>query len=298
MTYGAGSLALAARRAGARTILERVRYDGIARCSRAFRCDDAALVVLSQLGPGVVRGDSVNTTGRIHADAHLIVTSQTATRVLGGTRRSHAHASWQLDERAVLELVGEPLIAAVDARYEASTVVDLGQQSRVLISELAHVPEGADVRLRTSVRQSGREVFYDAFEAAAAAPQAVGTFALIGLDDAQITVVGAMLDRVADELVDVRIGVGALTRGVYARIVASDLWAIRTALDTLRQTAWSVLSSITRAEVASPHQLPSRVAVTASDPLRLPDPGLLPDQILAHEPSLPNANAFAAGASR
>jgi urease accessory protein UreH len=244
VSHGTGSLAIAARRTGSRTILERVRYEGISRCSRAFSHGDAALVVVSQLGPGVVRGDTVSTSGRLHSGAHLIVTNQAATRLMGGTHGSESRATWLLDERAVLELVGEPLVANPGAHYVASTSIELQAGSCVLMSELACVPADADVRLRTCVRQFGRELFYDAFEAAAAAPQAVGTFALIGLDEARIASVVAALDRAADSLEDVRLGVGALRSGAFARVLATDTWAVRTTLLELRKTAWTALRSL------------------------------------------------------
>ncbi len=248
MTYGAGSLSIVARRAGARTILERVHYDGISRCSRAFAQGDAALVVFSQLGPGVVRGDSVTTSGRIRAGARLIVTGQAATRLMGGGQRSESHASWSLDERAVLELVGEPLVAGPDARYSASTSVELAAGALLLVSEIASVAAGADVRLRTCVRQLGRELFYDAFDAAAAAPYAVGMFALIGFAGERAAPVIAALDRAADEHSEVRLGVGALPHGAFARILAPDVWAVRVTLTALRQAAWTALCSEGEAE--------------------------------------------------
>lgn len=246
MSHGAGSLALEARRAGPRTILERVRYDGISRCSRAFAHGDAALVVLSQLGPGVVRGDSIGTSGHLHAGAHLVVTNQSATRLMGGTCGAEAHATWRLDEGAFLELVGEPLVANAGARYEASTAIDLRAGACVLISELARVPADAEVRLRTSVRRFGRELYYDAFDAAAASPQAVGTFALIGIDETRVSAVIAALDGAAGPLSDLRLGdlrlgAGALPGGAFARVLANDIWAVRTALAELREAARSAL---------------------------------------------------------
>jgi len=241
VSYGAGSLAITARRAGHRTIVERVRYDGISRCSRAFARGDAALVVLSQLGPGVVRGDTVSTSGRIDADAHLIVTNQAATRLMGGVRQSHSQAIWALGERAVLELVGEPLIACANARYEASTTIELSAGSFVVMSEIASVPPGAVVRLRTAVQRNGRQLFYDAFDASAAAPQTVGTFAVIGLADHRVTPLVAALDRITDDVVDARAGVGALPSGAFARLLAFDIWTVRSTLIALREAAWTAL---------------------------------------------------------
>jgi urease accessory protein UreH len=234
-----GSLALTATRAGGRTILERVRYDGVSRCSRAFRSGDAALVVLSQLGPGVIRGDAVTTHGRVQAGAHLIVTSQSATRLMGGPRGSGSHATWIVDAGATLELIGEPLVALGGARFAASTTIELAEGARALVSEISAVPPDADVRLRTSIRRSGRELFYDAVDAAAAAPSAVGTFALVGLADTEIAPTLAALDDASDANSEARVGTGALAAGVFARVLAGDPWTVRATLERLREAASS-----------------------------------------------------------
>ena len=242
MNYGSGSLTIAALRNGTRTVLERVRYDGISRCSRAFGRGDAALVVLSQLGPGVVRGDAVSTRGHLRAGAHLIVTSQTSTRLMGGARPARFTSRWTLDDGATLELIGEPLVAYADAAYDALTDIELGARASVLISEIAAVPAAAAVRLRTSIVRAGRELFYDAFEPAAAAPQTVGTFAIVGRSESAATELTASLDRAADRLgADaLRAGIGLLPTGVFARLIGPNPWSVRCALGTLHAAARTV----------------------------------------------------------
>jgi len=242
VSYGAGSLTISARRAGSRTVLDRVHYDGLARCSRAFGQGEAALVVLSQLGPGVVRGDELSTTGTVQADAHLIVTSQTATRLLGGARIAQARSSWSLADAAVLEIVGEPLIAGSGAHYDATLTIDLGSGSLVILSEIAHVARDAHIRLRTVIRHADREIHYDAVDPSAAAPDAVGTLTIAGLAGSErIAAVVSALDAAADTQSTVRIGVGALTTGVFVRIAGDAIWPVRAALDVLRRTVWTAL---------------------------------------------------------
>ncbi len=241
MSAGAGSIELTARRSGSRTVLERIRYDGISRCSRSFARDDAALVVLSQLGPGVVRGDHVTLTGRLLDESHLIVTSQTATRLMGGARGSDARVWWTLESGASLELIGEPLIATGAATYEASTTIELGQRSRVVLSEITRVPAQARVTLRTSVRQSGRELFYDAVNAAAAAPAVVGTFAIVGIATGAVAEIASALDIAAAAHSGVRIGVGLLPNGVFGRALSDDVWTVRAALIALHAAARPLL---------------------------------------------------------
>ncbi len=238
---GSGSLTLSARRSGTRTILDRVRFEGIARCSRAFPDGDAARVVLSQLGPGVVRGDAVAIAGHVGAGAHLIVTSQSATRLLGGPRPAGATADWTLDDGAILELISEPLVASADSDYAGQTHIALAASALVLATDVACVPRAARVRLRTIVTRGGRELLYDAFEPAAAAPQTVGTLTLVGVPTHRIAPLVAELDRAADRL-GLHAGVGVLADGAMARVLGPDIWDVRSALAHLRAAAWTVLS--------------------------------------------------------
>jgi urease accessory protein len=231
VSFGTGTLRIAARLAGTRTVLERVRYDGISRCSRAFAHGDAALVVLSQLGPGVVRGDRVSTHGRVGAGAHLIVTAQTATRLMGGAADAAATATWCVEAGAVLELIGQPLVASANARYSATISIDMAPGALAIISDVAAVPSTAHVRLRTLIRREEREAFYDAIDAGAAAPHAVGTLVLIGVDMPRAA--ADALDAAADAWPQIRTGVGILPSGVFVRALATDTWALRCFLEAL-----------------------------------------------------------------
>ena len=242
MSGATGSLDITARRLGQRTVLGRVRYEGISRCSRAFAEGDAVRVVTSQLGPGVVQGDLIVSSGRLEAGAHLIVTQQAATRLMGGKRSARAQTHWALDAGALLELLGEPLIGYTDARYDAVTTVDLAAGARVLISEIACTPTDSAVRIRTSVQQHSRELFYDAFDAAAAGPQVIGSFSVIGIDAPCIARVLAALDAVSADDDDTRQGAGALPAGVFARILGNDVWTVRAALIALRGAARDTLN--------------------------------------------------------
>lgn len=254
--YGAGSLDVSARLAGSRTIIERVRYDGIMRCSRAFRRGNAALIVLSQLGPGVVRGDAVTTRGRVAPGAHLIVTSQTATRLMGGSARASASARWCVGNAATLDMIGEPLVASGSAEYLAATTIDLGDGARIIISDVAAVPAGARVVLQTSIRRSGRELFYDAFDASLAAPHVVGTFVAAGLTAADAATLLADFDRIADERTprypELAIGIGALASGVFARVGGFDIWAIQQTLAALRGAVHACIDKRSGSEGITP----------------------------------------------
>ena len=160
---------------------------------------------------------------------------------MGGARGSDARAWWTLDAGASLELIGEPLIATGAATYEASTTIELGHHSRVVLSEITRVPAQARVTLRTSVRQAGRELFYDAVDAAAAAPAVVGTFAIVGIAAGAVAEIADALDTAAAAHNGLRLGVGLLTNGVFARALSEDVWTVRAALIALHAAARPLL---------------------------------------------------------
>jgi len=204
------------------------------RCSRAFDHAGAALVVTSQLGPGVVRGDRLELHGTLDEDARLIVTGQAATRVLGGARPAFSQARWDVRRRARLQLIGEPLVASAGGRYEATQHIALARGARVLISEAACAPVDSEVRLRTIVDIEGAEVLYDAVDAQRAAPAAFGTLALFGLDEGEVARATTLLDALCVGLSDARAGVGAYPRGVLVRVLAESLWPVYATLAHLR----------------------------------------------------------------
>jgi len=227
----AGSLELNAGRAGSRTVLRRLRYDGVMRCSRAFPHDAAALVVMSQLGPGIVHGDRLRLRGALDEDAHLIVTAQSATRVLGGERAAVSEARWSVGAGAVLELLGEPLVPSAGACFETTTRIALERGARVLVTDAVRACTGVDVRTRTVIELDGRECFYDALDVARAAPAAVGTLALFGLSADEVSAAVRALDAASAVA---HAGVGAYRDGVFVRLRAATLWPVRETLLALR----------------------------------------------------------------
>jgi urease accessory protein UreH len=228
-----GSLELHAARAGPRTVLRRLRYDGTLRCSRAFPHEAAALVVTSQLGPGIVHGDRLRLQGTLDESAHLIVTAQSATRIMGGERTSISEARWSVAAGALLELIGEPLVPAPGARFQTTTRITLEPDARVLLTDAVGARTDIDVRSRTIVERDGRECLYDALDVARCAPGAIGTLALFGLASTEIAAAVNALDAVAGAS-DVRVGIGAYSDGVFVRLSAPALWPVRERLFALR----------------------------------------------------------------
>ncbi len=222
-------------------MLRRVRYDGVMRCSRAFDHGGTALVVTSQLGPGVVRGDRLELRGTLDENARLIVTAQAATRILGGAQLASSYARWDVEPHAQLQLIGEPLVASEGGRYEATQRVALARGARVLISDAARAPADCEVRLRTIIEIEGVESLYDAVDVQCTAPAAFGTLALFGLNGAEVARTTALLDELCADVPDAQAGVGAYPRGVLVRVLADSLWPVCAALAHLRDALGVVL---------------------------------------------------------
>jgi urease accessory protein UreH len=233
----ANALQLHAHAREGRTVVGRIRAEGLCRASRPFREGAAARVVVSQLGPGLVRGDAVTSGGRIEAGAHLIVAGQMATRVLSGPDTVTTAAVWDVAAGATLELVAEPTLVCAGASYASRTELRLEPGARAVIADLVHRERGAALTVATVARRVDRLALHDVvrFEPDDADAGAIGTLAVFGAHAGL-----AALDSAADRCPAVRIGVDVLRDGdLLARVVGERVWDVREALDALRRAATS-----------------------------------------------------------
>ncbi len=194
-------------------------------------------MVVSQLGPGLVRGDAFASGGRVDGGAHLIVSGQMATRVLSGPDTVTTSADWEVAAGATLELVAEPTLVCAGASYTARTELRLEPGARAIIVELVHRECGAALTVATVARRGERLALHDVlrFEADDADAGAIGTLAVFGSNGGL-----AALDTVADRFAAVRIGADTLRDGdLLARVVGSRVWDVLEALDALRVAAIS-----------------------------------------------------------
>jgi len=108
-------------------------------------------------------------------------------------------------------------------------MIDCEPGATIILHDAASVANGARLRLRTLVRVDGRERFYDAVDLGAGAPPAIGTFAAIGRPFDRHA-----CDALAVASNEVRIGVGVLPEGIFARAIGPAVWPVTEALRTLR----------------------------------------------------------------
>ena len=221
-----------------RTVVGRIRAEGLCRASRPFREGAAARVVVSQLGPGLVRGDMFASGGRVDAGAHLIVAGQMATRVLSGPDPVTTAAEWRIAAGATLELVAEPTLICPGASYASRTELCLEPGARAVVMELVHRERGAALTIATVARRDARLALHDVlhFEPDDADAGAIGTLAVFGVHAGL-----AAVDSAADGCTAVRIGIDMLRDGdLLVRVAGERVWDVRAALNVLRLAAMSL----------------------------------------------------------
>lgn len=227
-----GSLALTVERRCERTALASVRYDGMARCSRAFTHGLAARVVTSLLGPGYVAGDRVELHGSVGAHAHLVVADQSATRVFGGRATSSSRSVWRVASGATLALLREPTTLFAGSRHETQTTIDLPASARAIVVDLVTAAEPDFVSYATNleIRCDGALVAVDraCLGAASFPARAVGSLVVVGGIRASAV---AAIEDLLDAACDVRAGLGRpLGEGLVVRVYGDDMWHVRETL--------------------------------------------------------------------
>jgi urease accessory protein UreH len=228
----ANTLHLAAERRNGSTVLSKLQTNGLWRSSRPFREGIATRIVVSQLGPGMIRGDEFRSGGEVGPDAHLIVTGQMATRILPGSAPVTTHATWSVAAGGMLELLNEPTIVTAGAALDAHLSLHLEGNARAVISDIVARSATATVRTTMKVERGCRIALIDVLQLdddLEGGDIVIGTLIVLGgrLDL-------AALDRIADGCESVRIGVGTFESGdTLARVVASHITPVREALTRL-----------------------------------------------------------------
>ncbi|MBD5635176.1 MAG: urease accessory protein UreD [Candidatus Eremiobacteraeota bacterium] len=218
-----------------------MRQEGLARCSRPLsepQRAGAARLIVSQLGPGFVRGDRFLTEGELCEGADLVVAGQAATRLLGGTRPSEALATWRLGRDANLFISGEPSVAYDGATHLSRGCVTLAEGASLAWLD-AIVAHGRFARVTTALRVyfDGRLAIHDVL---ALTPErlgeALGTahYVRAGIAPERSLALVAVADEAATRACaggSLRIGVGSpAAGGVVMRARGRQVRDVRAAL--------------------------------------------------------------------
>lgn len=167
-----GELRLGVGRRGDRAIATRQYHRGALRVIRPHYLDDSGQVsyVIVNPGGGYLGGDRYALDVEVDADASLLLTTQSATKVYR-TPGGHAQqdARIRLAAGAVLEYVPDQLIAYREASYRQRTVIEMDPTARLVLAEVVTPgwsPDGTpfrydEVRLRTDVHVGGRLAVVD-----------------------------------------------------------------------------------------------------------------------------------------
>ncbi len=234
-----GTLRIRASRHGERTVIDSARYDGLMRCSRPFaESDGSARLVVSQLGPGFVRGDRFTIGGELGRAATLHLESQSATRALGDGDASHVETRWQLGEGATLVCTAEPTVAYVGASHRTRATVTLAHGASLAWLD-AIAPYGRFERFETSLRV----LFGDTLalhDALRLTPERLGTGVVsaclirAGMSATRSAELVAAADAAGSRLAaneDVALGIGSpAAGGVIVRARGARIREIRSAL--------------------------------------------------------------------
>ncbi|HEY0798739.1 MAG TPA: urease accessory protein UreD [Candidatus Baltobacteraceae bacterium] len=191
----------------------------------------------SLLGPGAIRDDHFHAHGVVESDAHLLVTAQAATRLLGGS--SSALSSWRVAAGAFLEIVNEPLVPSGGAVCELRTTIDLAPTARVALLDVVSFSPAVPCRLRsqTLISLGGRAIAHDHFAITRERDEescAVGTY--VFCDPSNRVSLEPLAAKLSGfERPDVRVGAGSLRGGgVLVRVLGPGPWAVRAALHGVR----------------------------------------------------------------
>ena len=221
-----------------RTIVDTLRQEGLARCSRPFALPSGgARLVTAQLGPGYVRGDRFVCAGRVGARAELAITPQAATRALGRGAESVATAQWHIGAGGTLRLLGEPLVVYAGASHRTATDVELEPGAEfVYLDVIAADAKFERIATALRVRAGERRLLHDALVLGPSRLRgAVGSAFVIRAEPAEASTESlARADRAAREAsvrYAVRIGVGRpACGGVSIRALGEHAASVQAAL--------------------------------------------------------------------
>ena len=225
-----GSITLTCAMRDGRSYIPYVRYDGLARVSRARHDGSAAHVVVAHLGPGILGGDAFTTSVDVEADAALVVGAQMALPVFAGSAASTTRTTMRIARNASLVFRSEPLMLDANAQHDAEATVDAAGGALAIVADVVVAGSGAVARMRTTARIDGRLVLRDACDLRAGSG-AVATVLVVCDDELRRAAMSLTLERVIAEFADVRAGLGATGAALVLRALSPRVWALQRLVD-------------------------------------------------------------------
>jgi hypothetical protein len=178
----AGVLDLVCERRDERSVLARVRFEGLARSSRLPAPGGHARVMLSTLGPGLLGGDRFVTRVRVEPGGSLVATAQMATPVFPGAAAA-AEGTWDVADAATLCVLGQPIVPLPGSAAEIRSTIGVAGTGFAVVAETLVPARGAVLRGRTLATIDGTVVVRDVVELRdAVAAGSVGTVYAIAAD--------------------------------------------------------------------------------------------------------------------
>jgi urease accessory protein len=232
-------------RSATRSEVHRARSAGPLRllCPRA--AGDAAWIVTSSLGGGLVDGDALELEIAVESGATCVVTSQASTKVYKGSSSQRTTVRVHGDATALV--VPDPIVPFRNARFDQVTSVELARGASLVLADaitagrVAHGERWSAEHVATTLELAiaGKRVLLDRVVLARDATarmrrfEALGTALLVGPRFADLA--AAELARVAAEPVvrgaGVVVAASPLADGVLIRVVGDRIEAV---LHTLR----------------------------------------------------------------
>ncbi|GAA0136255.1 urease accessory protein UreD [Paenibacillus sp. YSY-4.3] len=172
MEQWTGVLQLTVQRKQERTVLAEVYNQGASKVTPPIYLDDSGLpcFYMLNLGGGYVDGDRYKTDIHLCDDAHMLLTTQSSTKIYKTLKVPVLHEmDIRLEQGSYLEFISDPLIAYRHARYKQETVVRMARGATLVYGEIitpGWSPDGAlfqynRLQLRTVVYIEDELVVFD-----------------------------------------------------------------------------------------------------------------------------------------
>lgn len=257
MEQWTGVLRLAVQRKQERTVLAEIYNQGASKVTPPIYLDNSGLpcFYLLNLGGGYVDGDRYKTDIHLRDHAHMLLTTQSSTKVYKTPKVPVIHEmDIRLEQGSYLEFISDPLIAYRDARYKQETAVHMARGATLVYGEIitpGWSPEGAlfqynRLQLRTAVYIEDELVVFDNLPLTPKARSMDGLGLLEGYTHlGSLLVIGDEVPRdMADTLSEAfgaadnrcRIGISALAvSGFSLRVLAMSTLQIENVFEQCRR---------------------------------------------------------------